>query len=271
MPSPFPGMDPYIEACGLWGDFHDKLIGELERTLAATLPPRYVTRIRERTYIEWVDPHEETPHTVPFEPDVSLRLGGRNRESHAGAVAVLTAAPAAVLMHALVEVEYRELFLEILELDPQRRLVTAIEVLSPTNKRPGTVGWQQYENKRQVFLQGHANLVEIDLLRGGRRRRMLEPWPDSPYYTLAMKRQEAPACRVWPAFMTAPLPVIAVPLAAPDDDVPLPLQPLIDAIYARSRYTADIDYTRPLDPALNPDEVRVLATAAHGEGKASSR
>lgn len=53
MPSPFPGMAPYIEACGLWGDFPDRLIGELERTLAAALPPRYVTRIRERTYIEW--------------------------------------------------------------------------------------------------------------------------------------------------------------------------------------------------------------------------
>lgn len=38
MPSPFPGMDPYIEACGLWGDFHDRLIGELERALAAALP-----------------------------------------------------------------------------------------------------------------------------------------------------------------------------------------------------------------------------------------
>ena len=193
MPSPFPGMDPYIEACGLWGDFHDKLIGELERSLAAALPPRYVTRIRERTYIEWID---------------------------------------------------RELFLEILELDPQRRLVTAIEVLSPTNKRTGTVGWQQYENKRHVFLQGHANLVEIDLLRGGRRRGMRERWPDSPYYVLAMKKQQAPACRVWPAFMTAPLPEIAVPLAPPDDDLPLPLQPLVDAIYARSRYEVDIDYSR---------------------------
>ena len=259
MTSPFPGMDPYIEACGLWGDFHDNLIGELQRTLAATLPPRYVTRIRERTYIEWIDPQADQPQTVPFEPDVSLRLGGSDRESQAGAVAVLTAPSPAVLMHALVEVEYRELFLEILELDPQRRLVTAIEVLSPTNKRPGTVGWQQYENKRRVFLQGHANFVEIDLLRGGRRRGMRERWPDSPYYLLAMKKQEASACRVWPAFVTAPLPEIAVPLAPPDNDMTLPLQPLVDAIYARSRYQADIDYSRPLEPPLPPDESRWLA------------
>ena len=260
MPSPFPGMDPYIEACGLWGDFHDKLIGELERTLAAALPPRYVARIRERTYIEWTDPRDDQPQTVPFEPDVSLRLGGAETEAESGGVAVLTAPSQAVLMHALAEVEYRELFLEILELDPQRRLVTSIEVLSPTNKRPGMVGWQQYENKRHVFLQGHANLVELDLLRTGRRRRMRERWPDSPYYVLAMKKQQAPACRVWPAFITAPLPEIAVPLAPPDDDLALTLQPLIDSIYARSRYEVDIDYSRPLEPPLSPDESRFLAT-----------
>lgn len=260
MPSPFPGMDPYIEACGLWDDFHDKLIGELERTLAAVLPSRYVTRIRERTYIEWIDPREDQPRKIPFEPDVSLRFGTGETESQAGAVAVLTAAAPAVLMHALVEVEYRELMLEILELDPQRRLVTSIEVLSPTNKRPGTVGWQPYENKRHVFLQGHANLVEIDLLRGGRRRGMRERWPDSPYYVLAMKKQRAPACRVWPAFSTTPLPEIAVPLAPPDDDLSLPLQPLVDAIYARSRYEVDIDYGRLLEPPLSPDELGWLAT-----------
>ena len=268
MPSPFPGMDPYIEACGLWGDFHAKLIGELERSLAAVLPPRYVTRIHERTYIEWTDPQEIQPQTVSIEPDVSLRFVGGEPESQAGSVAMLTAPSSAVLMHALVEVEYRELFLEILELDPRRRLVTAIEVLSPTNKRPGTVGWQQYENKRHVFLRGHANLVEIDLLRGGRRRTMRERWPDGPYYVLAMKKEQAPECRVWPALIAAPLPEIAVPLAPPDDDLPLPLQPLIAAIYARSRYEVDIDYNLPLEPPLSLEATRFLSTTMNANRNA---
>src|SRR5947209_6571008 len=51
MPSPCPGMDPYIEACGLWGDFHTKLIGEIERALAGLLPERYVVRAGERSYV----------------------------------------------------------------------------------------------------------------------------------------------------------------------------------------------------------------------------
>ena len=147
-----------------------------------------------------------------------------------------------------------EIFLEIRELDPQRRLVTCIEVLSPTNKRAGSAGWLEYDRKRQVFLEGHANLVEIDLLRGGRRRSMEEPWPDSPYYVLAMRKSSAPACQVWPAYAAQPLPEVAIPLVPPDEDLRLPLQPLVAAIYARSRYEVDIDYARPLEPPLQADE-----------------
>ncbi len=221
MPSPFPGMDPFIEACDLWGDFHDKLIGEIERDASRRLPPRYVARVRQRTYVEWVDPH-------------------------------------AVIMHGLIEIEHHEIFLEIRELDPQRRLVTCIEVLSPSNKRVGSAGWLEYDRKRQVFLEGHANLVEIDLLRGGRRRAMEEPWPDSPYYVLAMRKSAAPTCAVWPAHAAHPLPEIAVPLAPPDEDLRLSLQPLVAAIYARSRYEVDIDYAFDLQPPLHPDELAFL-------------
>jgi hypothetical protein len=83
-----------------------------------------------------------------------------------------------------------------------------------------------------------------------------------------MKKEQAPACRVWPAFITAPLPEIAVPLAPPDDDLPLPLQPLIDAIYARSRYEVDIDYTLPLEPPLSPEEARFLSTTMNANRNA---
>ena len=185
MSSPFPGMDPFIEACGLWGDFHDKLVGEIERELSRRLPARYVARIRERTYVEWIDP--------------------------------------------------REIFLEIQELDPQRRLVTCIEVLSPSNKRFGSAGWLQYDRKRQVFLEGHANLVEIDLLRGGRRRGMEEPWPGSPYYVLALRKSESPACQVWPAHMDRPLPEITIPLVPPDADLRMCLLQLFK-LFLRGRY-----------------------------------
>jgi hypothetical protein len=133
MRSPFPGMDPYIEACGLWGDFHHDLISEIKNALAQAAPERYLVRAGERSYV------------------------------------------------VLVEEEHREAFVEIYEATPEQRLVTSIEILSPSNKRPRTPGYDLYLRKRQSLLLGDANLVEIDLLRGGSRMPMLDLWPDSPF------------------------------------------------------------------------------------------
>ena len=133
MRSPFPGMDPYIEACGLWGDFHHDLISEIKNALAQAAPERYLVRAGERSYV------------------------------------------------VLVEEGHREAFVEIYEATPEQRLVTSIEILSPSNKRPRTPGYDLYLRKRQSLLLGDANLVEIDLLRGGSRMPMLDLWPDSPF------------------------------------------------------------------------------------------
>lgn len=255
MSSPFPGMDPYIEACGLWGDFHSNLIAEIQRTVSSILPGRYVARSGERIYVECIDVREDDSFTTYFGPDVTVRTTSAVEE---GAVAVARRDPNAVVMHALVEVEYREIYLEIQDLNQGHRLVTCIEVLSPVNKRPGHAGWHEYDRKREVFTRGYANFVEIDLLRGGRRRGMAERWPASPYYLLAIRKEEAPACQVWPAFMAEPLPEISIPLVPPDDDVRLAIQPLVDAIYERSRYDADIDYGRELKPPLEGEEACLL-------------
>src|SRR5262249_49213270 len=138
--------------------------------------------------------------------------------------------------------------------DPERKLVTGIEVLSPSNKRPNTKGWRLYHRKRLAFLSGYANFVEIDLLRRGRRMPMVSAWPDSPYYLLVCRKKQAPRCSGWPAFFTRPLPLIRIPLLPPDPDISLDLQPMVEAIYARSRYERDIDYRQPLQPPLSPPE-----------------
>src|SRR5262249_37857701 len=137
---------------------------------------------------------------------------------------------APVMMHALFQAEYRELFLEVHQTRPERRLVTGIEVLSPSNKRPGTKGWRLYQRKRQAYRRGLANFVELDLLRRGRRMPMAGPWPDSPYYLLVCRKDQAPRCGVWPAHFLRPLPSLCIPLSAPDPDVKLALQPLVDEI-----------------------------------------
>jgi hypothetical protein len=251
-------MDPYVEARGLWEDFHGHLIERIYDRIAEAVPDRYLVRTGERAYVLLAETDEKREYL--FKPDVGISGPPSQVPQPPGKVAVAEppADPESVSLRAFIAEEYREKFIEIFAEDEGRRLVTCIEVLSPTNKRPGGEGWELYLRKRQGLLLGTANLVEIDLLRGGRKMPMLDPWPNSPYTLLVARQSGVPYCRVWPAFFRRPLPPIPVPLASPDPDVTLDLQPMVDAIYARSRYARDIDYTRPLQPPLAPEETAWL-------------
>jgi hypothetical protein len=231
MKSPFPGMDPFIEACGQWEGFHNLLIARIAERLAAAVPARYVVRPGERSYVLLVEPGGPARHAIV--PDVGLASSrGRKRSARQGGTAVQEPAGAIkpVTLRAFVEEEHRESFIEIQEIEPGRRLVTTVEVLSPTNKRPGTEGWDLYQRKRQSVLLAGVNLVEIDLLLGGQRMPMADPWPDTPYALLVARANQV-ACKVWPVPLQSPLPPLPVPLAKPDPDVTVELQPMIRAIY----------------------------------------
>ncbi len=255
MRSPFPGMDPYIEACGLWGDFHHGLISEIQYALARAAPARYVVRAGERSYVVLVEAGGKSSR--PFVPDLSLTTQKRGKPSRKkGGTAVAETVPSAepVIMRAFIEEEHREAFIEIYEATPEQRLVTCIEILSPSNKRPHTPGFDLYLRKRKSLLLGDVNLVEIDLLRGGSRMPMLDSWPDSPYTVLVARAKKFELCQVWPIYLQIPLPSVPIPLAKPDPDIILDLQPMIDSIYQRSRYALSIDYCKPLSPPLQPAE-----------------
>jgi hypothetical protein len=260
MKSPFPGMDPYIESRGLWGDFHDDLINEIKRALAQAAPQRYFVRTGERSYRVFVGSEGKVDR--PFVPDVKITTprGGKKPKKEQGGVALAEppSQGAPLTLRAFIAEEHRETFIEIYEDDPELRLVTTIEVLSPANKRPGTEGWDQYQQKRQSALAEAVHLVEIDLLRGGQRPPMRDPWPDSPYTLLVARANQKLRCEVWPAYFHQPLPEIPVPLTQPDADIPLNLQPMIEAIYARSRYGQSIDYGKPAKPPLSAGETKWL-------------
>ena len=259
MPSPFPGMDPYIEACGLWADFHNHLIEKISDQLADASPERYFVRAGERSYIVLVESEEKKSH--PFVPDVSVTTPrGKKKAARKGGVAV--AEPVAdiepVTLRPFIEEEHRESFVEIYESDPETRLVTWIEVLSPSNKSPGTPGRDLYLRKRRSLLLGDVNLVEIDLLRGGERMPMLDSWPESPYVLMVSKVKNPRLCTAWPAHFQHPLAPIPIPLAKPDPPITLSLQPMIEGIYHRYRYQQSIDYRKALTPSLEADEAAWL-------------
>jgi hypothetical protein len=259
MQSPFPGMDPYIETGKSWKDFHQHLIEGIFNEVSDHLPERYVARVGERSYIALVESDEKSERH--FEPDVGMTAAREQMPARAknGGTAAATLDAEAVTLRAFIDEQFKEVFIDIYELEPERRLVTSIEVLSPSNKKRNSPGWKKYLRKRQALLLGKASLVEIDLLRGGTRMPMLDPFPDSPYYILVAREEKAPWCRVWRAYFDRPLPTIPIPLSRPDPDIPLALQPLIESVYARSRYDRTIDYSQPLKPPLKPEQAAWLA------------
>ncbi len=269
MTSPFPGMDPYIEDRGLWPDFHDDLIGEIKRAIAADLPSRYFVQTGERSYIVLANEHgKDQKH---FVPDIGLAntSPGESGAPRRGSTAVAEPEMAdAVAMRPFIDEHFRENFIEVYEADPGVRLVTCLEILSPSNKRKDTAGWDVYLRKRNALLLGSANFVEIDLLRGGQRMPMIDPWPDSPYYVLLCRKRRAPNCTVVRADFRHPLPDVVVPLADSDPDIKLALQPMVEAVCERSRYFLRIDYSKPLTPPLGAEDATWLAQRLRPEATA---
>ena len=146
-------------------------------------------------------------------------------------------------INSLVTIEIRDV--------AQRELVTAIEVLSPTNKRGD--GYREYLDKRQRLLHSNAHLIEVDLLRDGQRVPMQQPLPSAPYFIFLSRVERRPIVQVWPVQLTMPLPAIPVPLQAGDEDVTLDLQLALTTIYDALNYDLTIDYTHPPEPSLAGD------------------
>jgi hypothetical protein len=251
MPSPFPGMDPYLEAPELWVDFHNNLASEIQAALNRALPRRYIARLTPHVVYELVEVaeiHSARPdigvyETQPPEPSGTLTTT---------AVATITAPVTSLVT---LEEPVRLMSVEIREVRT-KRLVTAIEILSPANKRPGSETREEYLRKRRALLRSEAHLIEIDLLRGGERMPLEKPVPKAAYYIVLSRRQRRPVVEVWPVQLWEPLPVIPVPLLHPDPDVPLDLNAVVASVYERGAYDRIIDYRQPPPPPLTDEEAQ---------------
>ena len=241
---PFPGMDPFIE--GEWGDFHHRFITYIADALQRDLPPGLRTRVQKRCLVA----HDETPPRVrPIYPDVFVRPGGEGREAAAVLDAPVATEP---LVVELPGEEMEQASVEIVDAQARQPLVTAIEVLSPTNKQAGA-GVAEYLDKQAEYLLAKTNLVEVDLLRGGRdvvvcRREAIPPDRRTPYRVSVRRANRTRQADLYPIGLRDRLPTIRVPLRpGRDPDVALDLQPLFDLAYANGAYD-DTDYAAPLPP-----------------------
>ena len=124
-----------------------------------------------------------------------------------------------------------------------------IELLSPTNKTPGD-GWSEYLVKRSNIFATFAHLVEIDLLRCGQRLPTREPLTAADFYAFVCRRQRLSQVEVYGWTLRDRLPVIPIPLAGDDPDVPLDLQAAFTTTYDRAGYDYALDYHSPVEPPL---------------------
>jgi hypothetical protein len=248
MPSPFPGMDPYLEGY-LWPDVHNALANKIRQLLAPRLRPRYAVRL-EIYVVE--DTAPETEIGIMY-PDVEIMLSGPPRApAHdmppAAAAAPLGGTPAAITIPVLEPVAVRVPTVEIRDV-ASNQLVACIEILSPVNKRES--GLVAYRQKRQRLYHAGVHLIEIDLLRRGTRALAHPRVPDSAYL-IALTRAQSGATQLWPLSLRDPLPDVPIPLREPDPDSLLELGTALASIYDEAGYDLSIDYAQsPPPPSLS--------------------
>lgn len=241
MPSPFPGMDPYLEQPDVWPDFHGTFLMGLRAELNRLLPMHYAARWDR--YV-WIDQGPGETPTLLGKPDVFLPS---TVDRPAASVAAMSlAAPATVTLPAVQPAG--KPYLKIVDMRGHR-VVTVVELLSPANKTPGR-DRDAYLAKREEYLRARVNLVEMDLLRGGLRPPLEQPVSPADYFLLVCRAEDYPRAGIWPLTIRDALPALPVPLHGEDGSVALPLRPSLDRAYDEGRLSEDIDYTQPPTPPL---------------------
>ena len=252
MPSPFPGMDPYLENTDLFSGLHSWLIMRMAEELNAVLPLEYVAAVEEWLTI--------FPTENRIEPDVFIRDQSAPAGLPRGGLAVMEPARGIVDAPFLVEADSESAkvsYINILRADDESYIVTTIEILSPTNKTPGK-DQNAYKRKQRDICASATHLIEIDLLRGGAHTVAV------PLDLLGDKAWDYIVClhrgltgrkyEVWFSTVREHLPRIYVPLDEGQPHIPLDLQNIFEKCYAAGAYARRIDYREKPKPPLRPED-----------------
>lgn len=250
MPSPFPGMDPYLEQSGIWNQVHATLIVDIQRFLARRLRPRYVVAIEQRTFSDTDDQLVSIGR-----PDVLAVLPPAPGPVVSPPVPVLAEVKEAYRVRLPMPEEVRHRYLEVRD-QVSGEAITVIEILSPTNKMRHR---RDYLEKRLEILGSDTNLVEIDLLRAGEPMPMTGELPPTHYRILISRAWERPYAQALLFNIPQPVPDTPVPLRQDEDEPSVPINQLLHEIYDAGSYDLMLDYSRPPETPL--DE----ATAAWAE------
>ena len=247
MPSPFPGMDPYLEHPLIWPDVHSALMVAIRDDISEQLSPRYYVALESRVYLN--EPGEPDSFKIP---DVSVLSTSENGDGSSDEMSAMydTSGGTAVAVEIPIPEEVRESYLEIRDSE-HHYMITAMELLSPTNKRPGR-GRALYEEKRRDLLGTWTNLVEIDLLRAGEPMAFKANGILHSDYRILVAHGGKSRAMLYPFGVRQPFPKSPVPLRRGDPDEPkVDIGRLMTRIYDRARYSMRVNYADDPVPPLS--------------------
>jgi Protein of unknown function (DUF4058) len=249
MPYPFPGMNPYLEHPEIWPGIHLLLIGELTKFLSPQLRPKYRVAVEVRIY----ETIREQSLMVGI-PDLIVKNSPAKTQQPTSNVAVVPSTLTPQKVEVPVPDIVKQGYLEIREV-ATKEVITAIEILSPVNKRPGA-GRKQYESKRNRILGSSTHLVEIDLLRRGEALSVYGSNIKSHYRILVSRGDCRPQADLYGFNVENAIPSFPIPLKSGDTEPSVNLQVLLNNVYDQGGYDLEIDYTQePVPPLLGEEGV----------------
>jgi len=243
VPSPFPGMDPFIES-QMWEDFHTDFITVLRQELVSKVRPQYTVNVERYVYVT----REHQVESIVAPDAMVADTGAGWRES-----AVSPAATLQPVKHQIVMPQLRQPYL-VIRTRRGETVVSVIELLSPWNKKKDA-GVGEYLAKRANVLKSTANLVELDLLRGGQRLPTVDPLQQGDYYAFISRPSVRPDVDVYAWRLQDPLPTLPFPLAEHEPDVDIDLQAAFSTTYDRAGYDYSLHYEDEVLPPLEEDKI----------------
>jgi hypothetical protein len=242
-------MDPYLER--FWGDIHNSIIFLSKQAIQTQLGGSLVARSEDRVYVD----DEDGVHRQIRIPDVRIvEQGIRDVPLFPAAGGIAVAEPTVITIESD---DVTESYIQIIDTALGGRVVTVIEFLSPSNKTT-KAGRKSYEDKQGEWLESRTNMVEVDLIRTGRRKLLVDmfeiPSEKRGEYLVSVYRAYAGRHGRREGYglkLRERLPGIRIPLRDGDPDIALDLQSVLDQAYDAGAYGRTLDYTHPLDPALN--------------------
>lgn len=251
MPSPFLGMDPYLENSEFWSETHHRLITATAIAIAPELRPKYQVVIEKRTYLSSGDDSVLVgiPDTNIFARQSGLRSAQPNSQTKTGQSSVTFATSSNPIQVTVpLPEEVRESYLEIRE-GKTGTVIAVVELLSPKNKRAGE-GRIAYTRKRQRVLASITHLVEIDLLRLGEAMPILGNVVLTEYRILVSRSDRRPHADLYAFGLYEEIPPFSLPLQSGDLEPVVDLQRLLNEVYDQAGYDLRIDYSQGFEQSL---------------------